>query len=199
MYEQSKAAKRRFNDGAFHARYFVGTGLDVGAGPDPLSQYVAVFPLLQGVAHWDLEQGDAQYLQGVRDNEFDFVHASHTLEHMADPRVALGHWLRVVKPGGFLILTVPDEDLYEHGTWPSPYNPDHLWSFTICKAKSALPKSINVVDLAREFGDRLELERLVLVHDFFRQDIPADTDQTATFTAECAIEIVWRKRAEPGG
>jgi predicted SAM-dependent methyltransferase len=194
MWEQSKAAKRRYSDGAFHARYFAGTGIDVGAGPDPLSQYIAVFPLLKGVAPWDVEQGDAQYLEGVSDNEFDFLHSSHALEHMADPRVALGHWLRVVKPGGYLIITVPDEDLYEHGQWPSRSNPDHLWSFTIYKPASRLPKSINVVDLAREFGDRLELERLLLVRDFFRANVPPDTDQTATYAAECAIEIVWRKR-----
>jgi SAM-dependent methyltransferase len=194
MWEQSKAAKRRFSDGAFHVRYYVGNGIDIGAGPDPLSQYIDVFPLLKSIVPWDMEQGDAQYMDGVPDGHFDFAHSSHTLEHVEDPRVALVHWARIVKPGGFLIITVPDEDLYEHGHWPSRYNPDHLWSFTIYKRASPMPKSINVVDLAREFGDRLELERLVLVRDFFRKDIPADTDQTATFTAECAIEIVWRKR-----
>ena len=35
-YEQSKAAKRRFDDGAFQSRYFVGRGIDIGGGPDPL-------------------------------------------------------------------------------------------------------------------------------------------------------------------
>jgi SAM-dependent methyltransferase len=196
MWEQSKAAKRRFSDGAFHTRYLVGEGIDIGAGPDPLSQYIDVFPLLMSIVPWDLEQGDAQYMAGVPDERFDFVHSSHTLEHMQDPRVALANWARIVKPGGYLIVTVPDEDLYEHGQWPSRYNPDHLWSFTIYKPASALPKSINVIDLAREVGDALELERLLLVRDFFRKDIPPDTDQTATFAAECAIEIVWRKRDE---
>ena len=57
-----------------------------------------------------------------------------------------------------------------------------------------MPKSINVVDLAREFGDRLELERLLLLRDFVRADVPPDMDQTLTPTAECGIEIVWRKR-----
>ena len=198
MYEQSKAAKRRFTDGAFHTRYFVGEGIDIGAGPDPLSQYLTIFPLLRRADPWDMEHGDAQTMKGVPDGRFDFVHSSHTLEHMQDPRIALANWARIVKPGGYLIITVPDEDLYEHGHWPSRYNPDHLWSFTICKVASPMPKSINVVDLAREFGDRLELERLVLVRDFFRKDIPPDTDQTATFAAECAIEIIWRKRGKEG-
>jgi SAM-dependent methyltransferase len=194
MWEQSKAAKRRFGDGAFHTRYFVGEGIDIGGKPDPLGQYVSIFPCLIRVHTWDLEQGDAQFMQGVPDGRFDFVHSSHTLEHMQDARVALANWARIVKPGGFLILIVPDEDLYEHGHWPSRYNPDHRWSFTIYKRSSAMPKSINVVDLAREFGDRLELERLQLLRDFVRADVPPDLDQTLAPTAECGIEIVWRKR-----
>ena len=32
MKEQSKAAKRRFNDGYFHSRYFVGNGIDKKGG-----------------------------------------------------------------------------------------------------------------------------------------------------------------------
>jgi hypothetical protein len=43
MNEQSKAAKRRFSDGAFHVRYFVGDGIDIGGKPDPLGQYANVF------------------------------------------------------------------------------------------------------------------------------------------------------------
>lgn len=125
MWEQSKAARRRFSEGAFHTRYFVGEGIDIGGKPDPLGQYIEIFPLLMRVQTWDLEQGDAQFMQGVPDDHFDFVHSSHCLEHMHDARVALGNWARIVKPGGYLIVTVPDEDLYEHGHWPSRYNPDH--------------------------------------------------------------------------
>ncbi len=194
MWEQSKAAKRRFGDGAFHTRYFVGKGVDIGGAPDPLWQYTSIFTRLTEVETWDLEQGDAQFMRGVPDGHFDFVHSSHCLEHMQDARVALGHWTRIVRPGGYLIITVPDEDLYEHGHWPSRHNSDHKWSFTTYKPASHMPKSINVVDLAREFGDRLELERLQLLRDFFRADLPADTDQSLAPTTECGIEIIWRKR-----
>jgi SAM-dependent methyltransferase len=198
MWEQSKAAKRRFGEGAFHTRYFVGEGIDIGGKPDPLGQYIEMFPLLMQVRTWDLEQGDAQFMQGVPDDHFDFVHSSHCLEHMQDARVALGNWARIVKPGGFLIITVPDEDLYEHGHWPSRYNSDHKWSFTAYKTASRLPKSINVIDLVREFGDRLELERLLVLRDFFRGGVEEDMDQTLTPVAECGIEIVWRKRGDDG-
>lgn len=193
MWEQSKSAKRRYHDGAFHTRYFVGHGVDIGGAPDPLVQYVRIFPLMQSVKVWDLQDGDAQYMEGVPDNTFDFVHSSHCLEHMQDVRIALQNWLRVTKPGGYLVITVPDEELYEHGYWPSRYNSDHKWSFTMCRPEPLLPKSINVVDLAKEFAAELSLERMVQINDFFRPEL-GDFDQTLTPVTECCIEIIWRKR-----
>jgi len=196
MWEQSKAAKRRFNDGAFLSRYFVGRGLDIGGKPDPLAQYAGVFPRMESVKTWDLEDGDAQLLAPVADATFDFVHASHSLEHMRDVHEAIGNWIRVLKPRGHLVVTVPDEDLYEQGVWPSRFNPDHKWTFTLAKASSWSPKSISMVDLARHFCTQLELERMVLHRDFFREELRAKVpDQTLTPVAECAIEVVWRKPA----
>lgn len=63
MLEQSKAAKRKFFDGNFHNRYFRGNGIDIGGKPDPFSQYIGVFPLIDSVKIWDLEDGDAQYYE----------------------------------------------------------------------------------------------------------------------------------------
>jgi len=193
MFEQSKAAKRRFNDGAFLSRYFVGAGIDIGGKPDPLSQYAGIFPRMQSVRVWDFEEGDAQLMQGVVDASFDFVHSSHCLEHLKDPEKGLIEWIRIVKPGGFLIITVPDEDLYEKGVWPSRYNVDHKWTFTIHKRKSWSPRSINVLDLALSLSHLVEVERIVLLRDFFRDSL-GEIDQTMTPVAECAIEMVFRKR-----
>ncbi len=195
MWEQSKSAKRRYNDGPFHSRYFVGSGIDIGGAPDPLNQYTGVFRNLDQVKTWDLDDGDAQLMSGVSDNSFDFVHSSHCLEHMVEPREALKNWIRIVKPGGFLIITVPDEDLYEQGHWPSHFNSDHKWTFTTFKSHSWSPKSINLVDLCAEFGDTIEVERMILLQDFFREDFRKQgMDQTRTPVAECGIEIIWRKR-----
>lgn len=197
MKEQSKAAKRRYYDGAFHSRYFVGRGIDVGGRPDPLAQYVGVFPLLSEVRTWDVEDGDANLLKDVDDDSFDFLHASHCLEHMKDVDLALRNWIRVVKPDGYLVITVPDEDLYERGSWPSRTNPDHKWTFTVHKRKSWSPKSVNLTSLIERFSDEAELERLQLHRDFFRPDDPSD--QTLTPVAECAIEIILRKRPRRAG
>ena len=194
MHEQSKAAKRRYNDGAFHSRYFVGNGIDIGGAPDPLAQYSEMFLGMEEVQIWDIGNGDAQYMKGVPNDHFDFVHSSHCLEHMVDVNIALENWIRILKPGGYLIITVPDEDLYEHCQWPSRFNSDHKWSFTLGEPTPTLPKSINVLDLARKFSEVLKLERLVLQKDFFREMIDDEIDQTLTPVAECAIEIIWFKR-----
>lgn len=39
---------------------------------------------------------------------YDFVMSSHTLEHLANPLLALREWRRVVKTGGAAIVVVPD-------------------------------------------------------------------------------------------
>lgn len=194
MYEASKSARRRYYHGNFITKYFVGNGLDVGCGPDPIWQYHAMFPMITSMRSWDIQDGDAQYLESVDDDTFDFLHASHSLEHMQDPRIALTNWISVVKPGGYLILTVPDEDLYEHGFWPSRFTNEHFWSFTIYKENSHMPQSINVVDLVKEFADSVICEKIELINDFFRYDLPNDRDQTLTPNAECAIEIILKKR-----
>ncbi|WP_119342864.1 methyltransferase domain-containing protein [Facilibium subflavum] len=194
-YEQSKSTKRRYNIGAFHQRYFVGNGVDIGGKPDPMGQYVGVFPLMRSVRIWDLQDGDAQYMKGVDDASYDFVVSSHCLEHLHDPKQGLGNWIRIVKPGGYLVITVPDEDLYELGHWPSRFNHDHKHSFTIHKKSSWSPVSINVFELLASFTDVVEVEKIELVRDFFRDQLKAKNfDQTRTVVAECCIEFILRKR-----
>ena len=88
--------------------------------------------------NWDLPDGDAQYLAGVPDGTYDFLHSSHCLEHMVDPGIAMANWVRVVRGGGYLVITIPDEELYEHLHWPSRFNGDHKWSFTIYRGAPLL-------------------------------------------------------------
>jgi SAM-dependent methyltransferase len=197
MLEQSKSARRRWFDGAFHSRYFVGDGIDIGGAPDPLAQYCGLFPAMRSVRTWDMEDGDGQLMAGVADNSFDFVHSSHCLEHMRNVEEALENWLRILKPDGHLVVTIPDEDLYEQGQWPSQFNRDHKWSFTVAKPISPMPRSINVVELAERFGHAAECERIQLLRDFFREGLQKPRDQTLTPVAECAIEFILRKRRQP--
>lgn len=193
MKECSKSIARRLADANFVNRYFVGAGIDIGGKPDPLMLYQELFPRMVTVTTWDWEDGDAQIMAGVPDGHYDFVHSSHCLEHLVDPQSGLGNWLRVTKPGGYVIVTVPDEDLYEQGIFPSTFNRDHKWTFTAYKEESWSSKSINVLDLVRMLGRDAELVRVEQLSTTYRFGLPR-FDQTLTPVGECGIEFVLRKR-----
>ncbi len=192
MYEASKAIMRRLHDSRFATRYFIGEGIDIGCGPDPIAQYTEQFPLMKSCRSWDLPDGDAQLLESVADNTFDFVHSSHCLEHMVDPKIAMTNWLRVLKPNGHMVITIPEEDLYEQGIFPSTNNDDHKWTFTIAKAASWSSKSINLTSFLAEFADVAQILKIELLDASFRYDLQR-FDQTLTPIGECAIEFVMRK------
>lgn len=193
MKECSKSIQRRLASPNFMQRYLAGEGLDIGGKPDPLGLYAELFPLIHSVRTWDLEDGDAQYLHGVEDENYDFVHSSHCLEHLKDPHEGLQNWFRVLRPGGYLVVTVPDEDLYEQGQFPSTFNRDHKWTFSIYKPASWSTNSVNVIELLLKLGEAAEIEKIELLNSTFRYNLPR-YDQTFTPIGECAIEFVVRKR-----
>jgi predicted SAM-dependent methyltransferase len=192
MYETTKATMRRLHDSRFSNRYFVGSGIDVGAGNDSLSNLVGLFPRIKYVASWDVINGDAQYLLGVRDESYDFVHSSHCLEHMHDPKEALLNWFRVLKVGGYLICIVPDEDLYEQGTFPSTFNSDHKWTFTLHKESSWCEKSINLFKLIPTLGAAARMIKVELLDATYNYNAYR-VDQTLTLLGESAIEFIIQK------
>lgn len=136
--ETSKAKKRREREGFFE-KYCKGEGLDIGWDGDLLCGNCSV---------WDVENGDAQYLEGIDDEVFDFVYSSHCLEHMKDVRVALKNWYRILKPGGYLIIAVPHRDLYEkRKQLPSRWNADHKHMFLIGREEKP-----DTLDIVKEIG-----------------------------------------------
>ena len=193
MKECSKSIARRMRDPNFINMYFSGYGLDIGGLPDPLSIYSELFCQMKDVRTWDWKDGDAQFLHTVDSEVYDFVHSSHCLEHLTDPFEGINNWFRVVKPGGYLIITLPDEDLYEQGEWPPTFNKDHKNTFTIYKTNSWSPCSINIMDLAKNLGKQAEIIKIELLNSNYRYTLPR-YDQTITPVAECGIELVVRKR-----
>ncbi len=68
---------------------------------------------------------DASDLSCIADDSYDFVLSSHNLEHFANPMKALYEWKRVIRPGGGLIVLLPDyRRTFDHRRSPTPV--DHM-------------------------------------------------------------------------
>jgi SAM-dependent methyltransferase len=177
----------------FATRWLVVAGVDIGAGNDSLGMFHQMLPMMTALRPWDLPDGDAMLMEGIADNSLDFVHSSHCLEHLQDPYVALQNWIRICKPGGHLVIMVPDEDLYEQGVFPSTFNDDHKWTFTVAKSQSWSPKSVNLTDLLARFADQVSVQKIEVLDAGYFFAAPR-MDQTMLTTGEGAIEFVLRKR-----
>ena len=196
MNETTKASLRRNKDPFFYEKVFVGCGIDIGCGSDILKKDYG-FPLIEGVVPFDLSDGDAQHINNFRPNSYyDFVHSSQCLEHMVDARVAIVNWFKLVKPNGYMVITIPDEDLYEQGIWPSRWNNDHKWTFSIYKPVSWSPVHINVLDLVKSLGLSCEPIRLNLIDTNYNYSLMGkNIDQTRSNDGvEAFIELVVKKR-----
>lgn len=54
--------------------------------------------------------GEASEMTQIGSSTYDFLLASHVLEHLSNPLKALHDWMRVVKPGGTIFLILPHRD-----------------------------------------------------------------------------------------
>lgn len=175
--ETSKAHDRRMREG-FFTKYCVGKGLDIGFGGD------LILPDAQG---WDFEHGDAQYLKGLKDESFDYVYSSHTLEHVFDVETTLKNWYRVLKPNGYLILYIPHRDLYEKKKdLPSRFNPTHQRFFLI--DKDAQPDTVGIVPLINR-----TLNNFTLIYAKECNEGHTITDPLLHSDGEYSIEVVIKK------
>lgn len=123
-----KAYQMRLESG-FMDRYLSGEAvLDIGyrgGNPDAM-------PITDKAIGVDL---DYPGYDGIRlpfdDCTQDAVFVSHCLEHVSDYKAVLSDWYRVLKIGGYLIIAVPHQYLYERkSTLPSRFNADHARFYT---------------------------------------------------------------------
>ena len=83
-----ETAKSKQYWGEQERRATQGRGIDIGCGPDPVTEDARRF---------DKEDGDANRISEFVHDQFDFVYSSHCLEHMRDPKAALLEWWKLVK------------------------------------------------------------------------------------------------------
>lgn len=179
------ALSRRLADPRYAQRWFVGRGLDIGAGPDGLGRS-HTWPHAV-IREWDMADGDATTLPGIAPESFDFVYSSHCLEHISDIGAALRRWWTVLKPGGYLVVVVPDFQLYERGIWPSRIQPE---------GHKHILQPYDVAWLLHRHARGAQFEHVMYLAAGFDFDAPVTVDQTtAPYNAECGIEAIVRKPA----
>jgi len=173
------------------------TGLEIG-GPSRLFGGRGILPLYPGAARLDnvnfatetawehgLRDGgefrfdsrrapgrqwmrEAVNLAGVADESYDFVVSSHCLEHVANPLRALHEWRRVTRPGGHLVLVLPDPArTFDHRRPVTTL--DHLRSDlardTAEDDMTHAPEAIALHDIARDPGIGSEAEFRIRTRD----------------------------------
>jgi len=126
--EAHKGHQARLRSG-FYEKYLSGSSvLDIGfRGGDPLAKPITLNAI--GV-ELDYPGYDGRTLPFPSESQ-DAVFSSHCLEHIDDYKYALSEWYRVLKIGGYIIIIVPHQYLYERKpTLPSIFNPDHKRLYT---------------------------------------------------------------------
>lgn len=190
--ETTKSNLRRKDTWLFN-KVFSGKGIDIGPEKDPLRK--EDFPNITNIETFDREHGDANFITHFRQpKSYDFVYSSNCLEHMENSLNACMQWWLLVKLDGYMIITVPDEDLYEQGRFKAKphWSKDHKWTFTIYKKKSWSTRSINVLNMIKLLPD-CQTIKVELVDTNYDYSIPWGSKDQTKMGAETFIEIVLRK------
>lgn len=216
MAETLKAHARRLASG-FYDRYTPpsSVGIDIGCGEK--EEFWLRPPHKCEILRWDkclnheILRGDenisitpdAHDLSELSDSQFDFVYASHVLEHLENPAAAVREWWRVLKPGGHLIISVPHRDLYEKKrTLPSRFNGDHktFWLPWACDPPNTfslghfliacLASSKSIADCyedARDYGILKQISLGIRVEQSGWHPLPPEVHSPGEFSIEAII------------
>ena len=106
---------------------------------------------------------EASNLVAVPDEKYDFLMASHCLEHCANTLKTVQEWLRVVKKGGAILLILPDKRV----------------TFDQNRPVTTFEHLIEDLDNDVTENDLTHLEEILALHDLSR-DLAAGTKEQFT-------------------
>lgn len=179
--ETNKAHLRRSFEN-FYYLYTKGNGLDIGykgslKDADPIINSIGIdtdYPGYDGI------------ILPFSDNSKDFVYNSHCLEHISNYKDTIKEWFRVIKIGGYLIITVPHQFLYEKKlNLPSRYNEDHKRFYTPASLLKEVEESLE--------PNTYRIEYLKDCDQYFDYSIPPEQHSNG----EYQIELVIKKIEKP--
>jgi len=104
--------------------------------------------------------GEGGVLDRIADARYDFVLSSHSLEHTANALRAVSEWKRVLKPGGAMLLVLPERR----------YTFDHRRPVT------SFEHLLQDFEANVQEDDLTHLDEIVALHDLSR-DLPAGSPE----------------------
>ena len=138
--------------------------LDIGCGYSA-NKFANVICDTQNLEHYYKEKKFVQLKDKklpFKDKEFDFVIASHVLEHVEDPKFFLNEIQRVSSKGGYIEVPTKLEDnfVFENKN-------DHLWhlDFDDDENKLIISKKINYLEPV------LTVSSIKMLHKYFRKSL----------------------------
>ncbi len=121
----------------------------------------------------EFDLGDATDLTHLDDVSIDFVASMETLEHLEHPEQFLAEIKRVLRPGGRVALSVPNEWVDETGRDP---NPHHLHVYTWDKLRGQLCERF----IFERAWSQIAGGAMKLTHGVRQlQEVPVQASQTA--------------------
>ncbi len=69
----------------------------------------------------DFRVGNAERIP-LESGSFDAVVSFETVEHVPNPRLFIEEIYRVLRPGGMVVISTPNKEVYHHGVTPNPYH-----------------------------------------------------------------------------
>ena len=108
-------------------KYTEGNGLDLGAGQGKIRLEALGIDFGSNGIAW---VGDVTDLHWFKDNVLDYVFSSHCLEHVIDDSAVLREWMRAIKPGGYIILYLPDDEEFDNTEMVANGEHKHVYTLT---------------------------------------------------------------------
>jgi predicted SAM-dependent methyltransferase len=210
MQEDAKPTRQYSSETSKHREdilpFCQGYGLDVGFGGDPINPAVIRMDMPSPYANtgeYPVQLGgDCRNLRWIASDSLDYVYSSHVLEDFDrnETEPVLREWIRIIKPGGLIVLLLPDQPRYVESclrrgeVWANGVigNPHHsIADFSMqyvmeVAAKIGYTEKHHSVDTLGEYSFLLVLKKI------------KPTGETADKVAEleAALSKAWKERDE---
>jgi ubiquinone/menaquinone biosynthesis C-methylase UbiE len=104
-------------------------------------------------------QGDAMQL-ALADASFDVIVTFETLEHLPEPQRFLAEARRLLRPGGYLLLSTPNREMTSPGS-STPYSPYHTFEPTLEELHALLTNAGCTIEAFHGITHSPRAERLI--------------------------------------